>query len=90
MKTSSFIVMAGATLLAATTIGAGLVRAFPTAPVPAPSAAAEKAPYVWRGLWGAEAAIPAGDRGDCAMRKVWAETPDGLRLKWRRACAPAG
>ncbi|MFS8036929.1 hypothetical protein ACI7BZ_08190 [Xanthobacter sp. AM11] len=91
MKTSSLIVMAGATLVAATTIGAGLVRAFPAGTsattFASPATTAEKPPYLWRGLWDSAAATPAAYGPDCPLRKVWMDTPDGPRLKWRRTCA---
>lgn len=87
MKTSSLIVMAGATLVAATTIGAGLVRALPAGTSASPAMTAEKAPYHWRGLWESAAATPAAYGPDCPLRKVWMDTPDGPRLKWRRTCA---
>lgn len=86
MKTSSFLAMAGTTLVAASILGAGLVGAFPTTAVPAPSVAADSTPYQWRGYWDPQRVAPAGYVPDCPVRRMWADTPAGPRLKWRRAC----
>lgn len=87
MKTSSVIVMAGATLLAASVFGPGLVRAFPAAPAQAAATPAPSSSYAWRGYWDAGSVVPAGYAPDCPFRKVWLDTPEGPRLKWRRSCA---
>lgn len=85
MKTRSIIVMAGATLLAASLFGGNLVRAFPTTAAPETEEAA-KAPYQWQGYFGPKLRVTDAYVPSCPLRKVWIDTDAGPRLKWRRAC----
>ncbi|MFG1343634.1 hypothetical protein V5F59_01960 [Xanthobacter autotrophicus DSM 431] len=88
MRKRTFILLAGATLVAASAFGDTLVNALPAASVTPSLAATDAAdtPYQWHGYFGprlvmTDAYVPA-----CPLRKVWTETDGGPRLKWRRAC----
>lgn len=86
MKTRSFLLLAGASLVAASAFADTLVNAVPAVSLTSAAVGAQRAPYHWQGYFGPKQMVTNAYVPSCPLRKMWVETSGGPRLKWRRAC----
>lgn len=88
MSKSLLISLVAAAVLASSAVGAGVANALQANGTPGAAGAVQTVGDYGNGYWQPYVGISVAYEPGCPMRKVWTDTPDGPRLKWRRICRP--